>query len=441
MDSWSTYEWVPPEFNLSAPPKSDERWAIPSSAALPGNFARSAKWCPDGSVALVQCEHREFRIFASTKSGAESQVPSSSAVDSTDPLVRVLPQSAAILDYVWYPTASPANPASFCFVASIRETPVKLLDASDGRLRASYRIVDHRERQIAPHSLAFNLSATKLYCGFEDAIEVFDIGRPGEGTRLPTTPSRKSRDGLKGIISALAFAPSYDSDLYAAGSLATTRGNIALFTETDGAVPVHFVSGGPSAGVTQLHFNPTRPHILYASFRRQRAIYSWDLRADLSAPVAVYSPTPSALVDAPVPPGETNQKRRFDVDSAGRFLGVGDQEGMINIYDLSPAAEANDAEAGQDTNIVTPRLTWNAHGDAIGGVAFHPARAALLSASGSRHFHTHEDGGVDSSDDEEEEEEEAADGVVGEGERRSVRRAATRPTPVPLDASLKVWEF
>ena len=30
------------------------------------------------------------------------------------------------------------------------------------QLRASYRIVDHRERQIAPHSLVFDLSAQKL---------------------------------------------------------------------------------------------------------------------------------------------------------------------------------------------------------------------------------------------------------------------------------------
>jgi hypothetical protein len=83
-----------------------------------------------------------------------------------------------VLDFVWYPTASPRDPASFCFVASVRECPVKLLDASDGRvspwfsllhylilslyqLRASYKIVDHRERFIAPHSLAFNLTAQK----------------------------------------------------------------------------------------------------------------------------------------------------------------------------------------------------------------------------------------------------------------------------------------
>lgn len=39
----------------------------------------------------------------------------------------------------------------------------------------------------------------RLYCGFEDAVEVFDFARPGEGTRLMTTPSKKSKDGLKGI--------------------------------------------------------------------------------------------------------------------------------------------------------------------------------------------------------------------------------------------------
>jgi len=40
----------------------------------------------------------------------------------------------------------------------------------------------------------------RMYCGFEDAIEVFDVHRPGndQGTRLHTTPSKKAKDGLKG---------------------------------------------------------------------------------------------------------------------------------------------------------------------------------------------------------------------------------------------------
>ncbi|KAJ6483554.1 hypothetical protein C8R47DRAFT_1132560 [Mycena vitilis] len=420
MDDASAYTWVPPEFNLSSPPTSSAKWPILSDLTLPGNFARSAKWCSDGSVALVQCEHREFRILASKSFEGDP---------GGEPLMRRLPQPAPILEYAWYPTASSADPASFCFVASVRETPVKLLDASDGRLRASYPIVDHRERQIAPHSLTFNLSATKLYCGFEDAIEVFDIGRPGEGTRLPTSPSKKSRDGLKGIISALAFSPSYESDLYAAGSLAAIPGNIALFAETDGAVPVRFISGGPAAGVTQLHFNPMRPHILYAAFRRRRGVYSWDLRADVNSPLAVYSATTSASAQDPPPRGDTNQKRCFDVDIAGRFLGVGDQEGNVGIFDLS--AEAANAAAVDDTGIVAPvapHLTWRAHEDAIGAVSFHPTRPALLSVSGSRHFHTEEE----SSSDEDEE---------SDGAPRNVRRSASRPTPVALDASIKLWDF
>jgi hypothetical protein len=93
---------------------------------------------------------------------------------------RSFPQSSAVVDFAWYPGASSSNAPAYCFIASVRDCPVKLLDASDGRvvyllllwffvpslidprqLRASYPIVDHRERHIAPHSLSFNLTADK----------------------------------------------------------------------------------------------------------------------------------------------------------------------------------------------------------------------------------------------------------------------------------------
>ena len=147
--------------------------------------------------------------------------------------------------------------------------------AYPSQLRASYSIVDHRERQIAPHCLSFNINATKyfspvlvcsipdsanlafcrIYCGYEDAIEVFDVQRPGndEGTRLHTTPSKKTKDGLKGekhlprtlttisllihstgIISSLAFCPDQTNEYFAAGTLAPSNFNIALFSESTG---------------------------------------------------------------------------------------------------------------------------------------------------------------------------------------------------------------
>ena len=50
------------------------------------------------------------------------------------PKSRVFPRAAPILDFVWYPRATPRDASSFCFVASVRESPVQLLDASDGRV-------------------------------------------------------------------------------------------------------------------------------------------------------------------------------------------------------------------------------------------------------------------------------------------------------------------
>jgi hypothetical protein len=47
---------------------------------------------------------------------------------------RDIRQSGPILDYLWFPSASAYNPPTFCFVASVRDCPVKLLDASNGRV-------------------------------------------------------------------------------------------------------------------------------------------------------------------------------------------------------------------------------------------------------------------------------------------------------------------
>ncbi|GLB44392.1 putative WD40 repeat-like protein [Lyophyllum shimeji] len=397
------------------------------------NFVRTAKWCPDGSTFLAQCENRSFQFF-DTPELSYQDFPAHSEKDGERLPGRVFTQASPIVDFVWYPTASLINPASFCFLASVRECPVKLLDASDGRLRASYSIVDHRERQIAPHSMAFNLSADRLYCGFEDAIEVFDVSRPGEGTRLPTTPSKKSKDGLKGIISAVAFLPSQGSDMYAAGSLSPTTANIAMFCETQGPEPTTYVSGGPPAAVTQIHFNPARPHIMYAAYRRHAAIYSWDLRADVTEPVKIYQCGDER--------GRTNQKLRFDVDLSGRWLSTGDQHGNILMFDLQDAglsAEMADDGTWKEAEEITPPLVFKAHGDAVGSVGFHPLRPVLLSASGSRHFDIGEASESSESEDSDTEIEEAAPEDVPRPRTGRIRLRC--PHPVTLDASIKLWSF
>ncbi|PCH43277.1 hypothetical protein WOLCODRAFT_103329 [Wolfiporia cocos MD-104 SS10] len=461
--------WTPPNYDISRPPRLSKAFSLEKDDTWAYNFARLAKWYhPDGSTAIAQCENRSFHLLDILRPHRSSMILDSSMAETSISPSRVFCQPSPILDFEWYPAATVHDPASYCFLASVRECPVKLLDAADGRLRASYKIVDHRERFIAPHSMAFNPAANKIYCGFEDAIEVFDIQEPGEGTRLHTTPSKKSRDGLKGIISALAFCRDTTSGMYAAGSLspsAPSSSNIALFSETGGEAPIMFLGAesrtprqgfGVRAGVMQMMFNPALPYLLYASFRRHEIIYEWDLRSDVSVPARTFhrhgSTDPASKSRTERPHAElTNQKLRFDIDSCGRWLAVGDQHGDVTLFDLatghqSPVHHGDENSAGR----LGPALKYPAHGDAVGSVAFHPLRPCLLSVSGSRHFDARyenmaQDGDpVSSSSDSEDDDGDgsASQDAIATGRRDSlVKINRAHPQPVAFDASVKVWNF
>lgn len=188
-------------------------------------------------------------------------------------------------------------------------------------MRASYPIVDHRERFIAPHSIAFNTTADRMYCGFENAIEVFDVATPGYGTatRIKTTFTRREKGGQKGqsdydkllttgLISALAFS-THRVGSFAAGSFS---GSVALYDEDTGQATGH-VEGVEGSGVTQVEYHPLDENVLFVASRRSEAIQVYDLR-DASASVGQLKR-----------PGSTNQRIRFDADPWGRWLASGDE--------------------------------------------------------------------------------------------------------------------
>ncbi|KIJ51341.1 hypothetical protein M422DRAFT_43897 [Sphaerobolus stellatus SS14] len=303
-------------------PHQEPRLNAVSSTPLPTtNFFRSASLCANGKVALVTEENRTISVY---------EVPSEDPEPTEFPLVNHFNQPENVLGAVWYPTAVPEEPSVYCFLASVRECPVKLLDASNGRLRASYRIVDHRERQIAPTSMAFNSTASKIYCGFHNAIEVFDVNRPGEGERMLTTPSKKSRSGLKGIVSSLAFSPDY-SGLYAAGTFSS---NVVLYDETSSGAEIVLYLEGVEGPVTQVKFNPMQPHLVYATSRQSNSILSWDIRGDTSYPLQRFERR-----------GMTNQRLNFDLDVFGTTLVTGDQYGFISCFDLT--SEPNEGPAAK----------------------------------------------------------------------------------------------
>lgn len=87
-----------------------------------------------------------------------------------------------------------------------------------------HRGYDHMDELNAANSVSFNLVGDKIYAGYNRMIRVFDTNEPGRvHQNIPTTPTRKSPYGQKGIISCLAFNPDY-SGAYAAGSFAESIG-------------------------------------------------------------------------------------------------------------------------------------------------------------------------------------------------------------------------
>ncbi|CED85601.1 Guanine nucleotide-binding protein [Phaffia rhodozyma] len=372
--SFATYDFASPRKIASWDPTSE-------SELGPSNFIRSAAWAPDGSSLLTVGEDRTVRLF---------DLPSDIVSSSLDLLPfkpsLVLPQQAAIYSSLWYPSASKAIEGSFCFLLAVDGSPIKLIDGLTGKTRGSYPLIDHQERFVAPHCMAFNTSATKLYCGFQNAIEVFDLSRPGDaGERLHTSPSKKTKSGQKGIISSLDFSPD-GSGLYAAGSFSRS---IHLYDEAATHRRVCALKGVEGAGVTKVKFHPYDPSIVLASSRRSTQLFqAWDIRQP-KQPLGSASPsslpsdsTFSSSVVGSIDETDgksSNQRMLFDLDLWGRYLVTGDQNGNVSFFDASSSTALT---GSLSPGFILPSIAQ----DVIPSVSLHPYLPILSIVSGSRHL-------------------------------------------------------
>ena len=170
-----------------------------------------------------------------------------------------------IYDYCWYPLMRSDDPLTCCFLSTSRDHPMHLWDAYDGTLRAPYSAYNHLDEVTAAHSACFEPTGARLYGGFGRAVRIFDVARPGRSCEVRATcPTRKSREGQRGIISCLGFAPDY-SGLYAAGSFSGTTG---LYVEN--APGCIALLGEHTGGVTQLRFSHDGLHLFTAARRDGR---------------------------------------------------------------------------------------------------------------------------------------------------------------------------
>ncbi|MGK3760761.1 MAG: hypothetical protein ACI8RD_013079 [Bacillariaceae sp.] len=114
--------------------------------------------------------------------------------------------------YTWYPHMKSSDPATCCFAAVSRDSPVHLYDAYDGSIRASYCPYNGLDEMESPTTLCFVENGTKLVTGglkTDRLLHIFDINRPGRDHVPPTLKlgkTRRSKDGQKGLVSAMAYS-------------------------------------------------------------------------------------------------------------------------------------------------------------------------------------------------------------------------------------------
>ena len=265
-------------------------------------------------------------------------------------------EATSIYDYAWFPGMDSNDAATCCFLSSSRDQPLHLWDAYTAQCRASYVAYNHLDEITSAHSVAFDPSGSKIYAGFERAIRVFDVGRPGRHCDLrPTCATKRSREGQRGIISCFAFAPDYWG-LYAAGSYSGTTG---LYDERD---PSHLIVelASHGGGVTQATFSADGLY-LFVGARRDGSIRMWDVRQSCAVLATFERRAP------------TNQRIGFELlGAASEGLLTASQDGSVLLYNTSdPAA---------------PPTTLLTFGSATNTATRHPSLPMLAVAEGERTF-------------------------------------------------------
>lgn len=107
-------------------------------------------------------------------------------------------------------------------------------------------------------------------------IRVFDTSQEGRAHEdRPTTKTRRSQGGQRGIISTLAFRPD-GSGVFAAGSYAGSVG-VYDYREPPSSILMELHGHTPGSGVTLVRFSPDG-QLVFSGARKDGKINCWDLR-------------------------------------------------------------------------------------------------------------------------------------------------------------------
>ncbi|PWZ54149.1 hypothetical protein Zm00014a_039302 [Zea mays] len=358
MEAAAEYSWL--QLRFDRPPRRlyhfarQFRSATSSGSNSSGeNFLKGVKWSPDGSSFLTSSDDNSLRLFYLPEEAYIAAEPvAEAAVESEDSYGAFIQanEGEPVYDFCWYPCMSLSDPATCVFASTSRDHPIHLWDATSGELRCTYRAYDAMDEITAALSISFNSSGSKLFAGYNKAIRVFDVHRPGRD--FDQYSLLKGGEGPTGIISSISFSP--QNGMLAVGSYSQTT---AVYAENN--MEPLYVLHGQLGGVTQVLFSKDGNY-LYTGGRKDPYILCWDIRNTVDIVYKLYRSADT-----------TNQRIYFDIEPCGRHLATGGQDGMVHVYDLQGGQWVTGYQAAADT---------------VNGFSFHPYLPFAVTSSGHRRF-------------------------------------------------------
>lgn len=373
-----------------------------AEAVVQESFPQDCRFSPDGLCVLTSRGHE--LVLYNTDSGTTT---------AWKPALQC-PAGDSVRAYEWYPHMDSREPSTCCFVGTSRDQPVHLYDAYTGGIRATYRPYNRLDEMESPTNLCFAGNGQQIVTGgfrTDRMLHVFDLNRPGRDPAivLKLGKTRRSKDGQKGLVSALAV-DKIQNNLLAVGTY--SPGSIYLYDLRTQSAPVseiivdgtcivghgkgharkrkhfldpleeeddtaHFFSAAKvqwyqsrvRGGVTQVEFSP-EGSFLFTTSRRSNAVLQWDLRRLSSS--SSFCPGIASFATC----NDTNQRLGFVLED--NHLWIGGQDKCIRIYNVT------------DRSLVD---VMDGFDDAVNGISIQKVgnRKLMATAVGSRRFPSEED--------------------------------------------------
>jgi WD40 repeat protein len=380
-------------------------------------FPKGCQFSPDGLCVLTARCH-QLQLY---NTPMEKNYPNRDRID-WDP-VLTYDTGDAVRKYAWYPPMKSSEAVSCCFVGVSRDSPVHLYDAYTQVIRATYCPYNAMDEMESPTTVSFVEDGQKLVTGgfkSDRMLHVFDVNRPG---RQPTITlklgkTRRSKDGQKGLVSALAYSQQsgviavgtyspgsvylYDLRMYVNApaaevvvsgnclsghgksrhsgkrtrfldntSASVDKNNSDKFLVDFSAAKSEWYQNRTRSGVTQLEFDSANQY-LFSCSRRSMAVIQWDLRKLSSSN---YCPGIASFeID-----NDTNQLVEFQLHESQIWMGGMDR--CVRVYD-------------QPSGRILAK--FGRFKDAVNGVSLSTSSGETLLAvsTGTRHFAAENDDDV-----------------------------------------------